>query len=171
MTAAENAFEKMGLEETEEYAVVENPINVAQTMLRTSLLGGLLETLSLNAHHDMPQRIFEVGDVTLLDKKMETGAKEHRRVAAAVTGIDAGFAQVRSIAEALAGQFKNRLEAKPLESGLFTPGRGAKIFLVKDDSKPAQIGQMGEVHPAVLERFRLTYPVAVFELDLQALAG
>ena len=171
MTAPENAFKRMGLEETEEYAEVENPINVAQTMLRTSLLAGLLETLSLNTHHDMPQQIFEVGDITLLDKKQETGASEHRRVAGAVTGVDAGFAQVRSIAEALAGQFKNRLEAVPLECGLFTPGRGAKILLVKDGSEPTEIGQMGEVHPAVLERFRLTHPTAVFELDLEALAS
>ena len=75
------------------------------------------------------------------------------------------------MAEALAGQFKNRLETKPTESGLFTPGRGAKILLVKDGSEPSEIGQMGEVHPEVLEKFKLTHPTAVFEMDLQALAG
>ena len=171
MTAPQNAYEKMGLKESDEYVEVENPISVAQTMLRTSLLSGLLETLSLNAHRDMPQQIFEVGDVTLLDKEQETGASEHRRVAAAITSVDTGFAQVRSMAEALAGQFKNRLETKPIENGLFTPGRGAKILLVKDGGEPLEIGQMGEVHPAVLEQFKLTHPTAVFELDLQALAS
>ena len=171
MTSVENAYEKMGLDESDGHVAVENPINVAQTMLRDSLLNGLLETLGLNTHHDMPQQIFEVGDITLLDKDKETGASEHRRVAVAVTGIEAGFAGVRSIAESLAGQFENKLKAEPIESGLFTPGRGAKILLVKDGDEPIEIGQIGEVHPAVLERFRLTHPTAVFELDLETLAN
>ena len=170
MTSPENAYTKMGLKESDKYVQVANPINVAQTMLRDSLLGGLLETLSLNTHHDMPQQIFEVGDVTLTDEDEETGTSQRRRVAVAVTGIEAGFAGVRSIAESLAGQFKKKLAAEPIESGLFTPGRGAKLLLAKDGDDPVEIGQVGEVHPAVLERFRLTHPTAVFELDLEALA-
>ena len=170
ISSPENAHAKMGLEEPQNYVQVGNPINVAQTMLRDSLVGGLLETLALNTHHDMPQQIFETGDITLLDEAGETGTKEHRRVAVAVTGVEAGFAEVRSIAESLAGQFKKKLEAEPMESGLFTPGRGAKILLAVDGDKPTQIGLIGEVHPAVLERFRLTHPTAVFELDLEALA-
>ena len=77
---------------------------------------------------------------------------------------------MRSIAESLAGQFGNKLEAEPIESGLFTPGRGAKLLLAKDGDDPIEIGQIGEVHPAVLERFRLTHPTAVFELDLEAIS-
>ncbi|MCK4850020.1 MAG: phenylalanine--tRNA ligase subunit beta [Phycisphaerae bacterium] len=171
MTSAESAYEKLGLAETQEYVEVENPISVAQTMLRTSLLAGLLETLSLNTHHDMPQQIFEVGEVTLLDKDAQTGASEYQRVAVAVTGSEAGFAQLRSIVESLAGQFKKRLTAEPLDIGLFTPGRGAKLLLSKGGSEPVCIGQIGEVHPAVLERFKLTHATAVFEVDLEALAN
>ena len=139
--------------------------------MREIKLSGCSVRNFLNTHHDMPQQIFEVGDITLLDKKEETGAGERRRVTAAVTGVDAGFAQVRSMAETVAEQFENKLQAKPLESGLFTPGRGASILLVKKGSEPIEIGQLGEVHPAVLERFKLTHPTAVFELDLEALAG
>ena len=171
MTSAESAYEKLGLAQTQEYVEVENPISVAQTMLRTSLLGGLLETLSLNTHHDMPQQIFEVGQVTLLDKKSQTGASEYERVAVAVTGVQAGFAQGRSIVESLAGQFKSQLTAEPLDNGLFTPGRGAKLLLAQADGKQKEIGQLGEVHPQILERFKLSHSTVVFELDLAALAG
>ena len=171
MSSAENVYEKLGLTEEQEYVEVENPISVAQTMLRTSLLGGLLETLSLNTHHDMPQQIFEVGEITLLDKDSQTGAREHQRVAVAVTGAEAGFAQGRSVAESLAVQFKNKLRAEPLENGLFTPGRGAKLLLAQVDGKPKEIGQLGEVHPQVLERFKLGHSTVIFELDLASLAG
>ena len=171
MTSAESAYEKLGLAQTQEYVEVENPISVAQTMLRTSLLGGLLETLSLNTHHDMPQQIFEVGQITLLDKKSQTGASEYERVAVAVTGVRAGFAQARSMAQALAGQFGKELKAEAIESGLFMPGRAAKLLLEKDGRKAVCIGQIGEVHPKVLERFKLTHPAAVFELDVEVLAN
>ena len=91
-----------------------------------------METLSLNTHHDMPQQIFEVGQVTLLDKKSQTGASEYERLAVAVTGVQAGFAQVRSMAQALAGQFGKELKAEAIESDLFMPGRGAKLLLEKE---------------------------------------
>ncbi len=170
MTSAESGYEKLGLAEAGDYVEVENPISVAQTMLRTSLLGGLLETLSLNTHHDMPQQIFEVGEVTLVDKDSQTGAREYQRVAVAVTGAEAGFAQGRSIAESVAGQFKSQLTAEPLDNGLFTPGRGAKLLLAQADGKQKEIGQLGEVHPQVLERFKLSHSTVVFELDLEGLA-
>ena len=130
-------------------------------------MAGLLETLSLNTHHDMPQQIFELGEITLLDKDSQTGAREHQRVAVALTGAEAGFAQGRSIAESLAGQFKKQLTAEPLDNGLFTPGRGAKLLLAQAN----EIGQLGEVHPQVLERFKLNHATVLFELDLAALAG
>ena len=171
MTAPEAAYAKLGLAEREDYVEVAHPISVAQTMLRTSLLGGLMETLSLNTHHDMPQRIFEVGEVTLLDGEAQTGASEHQRLAAAVTGAEASFAQARSVAESLARQFGCELQAEAMECGLFTPGRGAKLLLVQEDGRRVEVGQLGEVHPEVLERFRMSHPAAVFELDLQAMAG
>ena len=170
MSSPENAYEKLGLNVRDDFVEVENPISVAQTMLRTSLLAGLLETLSINTHHDMPQQIFELGEVTLLDKNSETGAGQHQRLAVAVTGVQAGFAQARSVAECLARQFKKQLTAEPLDLGLFTAGRGAKLLLTKDGGQGVRIGQIGEVHPEVLERFKLSHAVAVFELDLQALA-
>ena len=170
MTAPGAAYEKMGLAEGDDYVKVAHPISVAQTMLRTSLLGGLMETLSLNTHHDMPQRIFEVGEVTLLDAEAETGASEYQRVAVAVTGGQASFAQARSVAESLAKQFGCRLRAQSLNCGLFTPGRGAKLLLDKNGGEQDGLGQLGEVHPEVLERFRMSHPTAVFELDLEALA-
>ena len=169
MTSAENAYEKLGLAETQEYVTVENPISVAQTMLRTSLMAGLMETLSLNTHHDIPQQIFELGEVTLLDENSQTGAREHQRLAVALTGAQAGFAQGRSVAESLAGQFKKTLTAEPLENGLFTPGRGAKLLLAQADGKQKEIGQLGEVHPEVLERFKLSHSTVIFELDLERL--
>ncbi|MBL8877495.1 MAG: phenylalanine--tRNA ligase subunit beta [Phycisphaerales bacterium] len=62
---------------------IEHPISSEQTIARVSLLPGLLHTLSINKQYELPQRIFEVGDVSFADAGVETGAREQRRVAAA----------------------------------------------------------------------------------------
>jgi len=43
-------------------------------MVRTHLLPGILETFANNRDYGLPQRIFEIGDVSILDEHAETGA-------------------------------------------------------------------------------------------------
>ena len=40
-----------------------NPISENQTIMRSHLLGSLMATFSRNRTREMPQRIFELGDV------------------------------------------------------------------------------------------------------------
>ncbi|MCD4809168.1 MAG: phenylalanine--tRNA ligase subunit beta, partial [Methanosarcinales archaeon] len=44
---------------------LKHPISEDQTMVRTTILPNLMEILSLNQHRELPQRIFEVGDVVV----------------------------------------------------------------------------------------------------------
>jgi phenylalanyl-tRNA synthetase beta chain len=63
-------------------------------MLRTTILPNLLEILSFNQHRELPQRIFEVGDVV---------ASGRNDVHLAAVAIDprANFSEIRSIVDAV----------------------------------------------------------------------
>lgn len=160
----ELSFERCGLPRLDQHVVLAHPISVDQTMLRVSILPGLLETLAINLGHEYPQRIFEVGLATQLDPRHEAGAGEFLLLAAALAGDGIGYADVRALADALLGELRpehRRLVWEPSTAGLFATGRGAELSL-----DGAWIGRLGEVHPAVLERFRIIHPVALLEFKL-----
>jgi len=169
LTSEEATYAKTGIPDRDAHVRLDNPISVEQTMLRVSLVPGLMETLALNLGHPYPQRIFEVGLVTTVDEAAETGAREHLHAGFALAGDGTGYADARAALDAFlremgAGPAVARYV--PLEIPLFLPGRGAEV-LVGDRS----VGFLGEVHPEVLERYRVVHPVAVAEVRLEELPG
>lgn len=141
---------------------IENPISVEQTLARPWLLPGLLETLAINRRFDLPQHLFEVGDVCLVDAAAETGAREERHLAAVMIGTHVGYADIRAVCDALAHELTAPLAIAPAPHASLIPGRSAEIR----GQDGAAIGLMGELHPAVLENYGLKHAVAVVELDL-----
>jgi phenylalanyl-tRNA synthetase beta chain len=168
LSSEEIQYDAMRLPRSPECVVIEYPISVEQTIIRTSLLPGLLDTFAVNADHPMPQRIFEVGNVSLLAPKSETGAQELGRVAAAAIGPKVDYSELRSTCEAFLRELGWQLEVQAADIGAFIPGRGANIF-AKRDGERHQLGIIGELHPEVLERFKLVQPASVFEIDLSRL--
>jgi phenylalanyl-tRNA synthetase beta chain len=146
---------------------IENPISSEQTICRLSLLPGLLETLSINKRYDLPQSIFEVGDVSRVDPDAETGAREERLAAAALIGAHVGYADVRAVCDALSHELSVRADVSPLAHPSFIPGRAAALR----DPGGRELGRMGEVHPEVLESYGLKHAVAVLEVSLPMLVG
>lgn len=57
---------------------------------------------------------------------------------------------------------------REIDDPTFFPGRAAAIF-VRIGGKTRRIGELGVLHPSVLEAFDLRYPVSTLELDLQVL--
>ncbi len=146
---------------------IENPISTEQTRLRTRLLPGLLQVFRHNLHQPLPQRIYEVGDVTLLDADAETGAFEERRLAFGVIGPKAGFTEVRAWVEAVAREFGHTAVCTAAEEAPFLEGRCARLDLASGEAA----GVFGEVHPEVLARFGLENPTVLAELSIEVLAG
>jgi phenylalanyl-tRNA synthetase beta chain len=136
-------------------------------MLRRSLLPGLLQTLSINIDYDLPQVIFEAGNVTVLDDSVPTGAREVPHLAVAAIGPQVGFDTVRSILNSVAHEFGKAIETAPDDTPTYIPGRAAKILLGPERTP---IGALGEIHPEVLESHKLIYPAAAFEVRLSSLA-
>jgi phenylalanyl-tRNA synthetase beta chain len=131
---------------------VMHPISELHTIIRTSLLSSLLEILSINQHHPLPQRIFAVGEVV-----------EERRtrmnLAAASIHSKASFSEIRSVVDGCLREMAVAAEMAPSRDGAFWPGRGADIFV-----EGVRMGCYGEVHPDVIRGFGLEQPVVAMEL-------
>ena len=131
---------------------VMHPISQEQTMLRTTILPNLLEILSLNQHRELPQQIFEVGDVI---------AGGHNKVHLAAVAIDprANFSEIRSAVDTVMHERGVVYEIADSDDPAFIEGRRAEIVV---GGKCA--GVFGEVHPGVILNFGLDQPVIAFEM-------
>ncbi|MBD3160560.1 MAG: phenylalanine--tRNA ligase subunit beta [Candidatus Eisenbacteria bacterium] len=145
---------------------IENPISREQTRIRTRLLPGLLEIFRKNLHEPLPQRIFEVGDVSLLDEEAETRASEHRLVAFGIVAPKTGFTDARAVVEAVGREFGEQLVWEPAAEPPFLEGRCARVRV-----GPVDVGVLGEIDPDVLGRFGLENPTVMGELSVDRLAG
>lgn len=155
LTSPEEHLTRLGYPADLPCVRIENPASVEATILRRHLFTGLLATLSVNTTAEMPQHIFEIGDVFEPDGQAETGVRGRRRVGIAMAGPRTGFADIKAVVEALGHELDSKLEFRAQSLPFGIDGRGAAA---------GNWGVLGEVHPEVLERFGITQPVAVAEL-------
>jgi phenylalanyl-tRNA synthetase beta chain len=162
LTTPEQQFERLRLPTPEGYPEVSNPKLKAYNVVRTHLMGGLLEALRENRRRPMPLGLFEIDNVTDLDATAETGAAEERRMAFVEIGKASGYATARSTIDALLRELGWQPEYAAVTHKTFVEGRAATFTV---DGMP--VGILGEVHPEVLANFGLTHPVALAELTLE----
>ena len=91
-------YEKMNQPE-EPHVQVARPITIDRTMIRTSLINSLMEFLEDNKHEDLPQKIFEIGDVLYLDDSKENKTVASKKLAALVCHSTANFTEIKSVLE------------------------------------------------------------------------
>jgi len=160
LQSAERHFEKLLIPETGRHVVVSNPKTIEQKVLRTHLMTGLMETLSKNKRRPMPLRIFEIGNVVILDDETETGVNESRHIGALLMGPNIGYAEARATLDALLFELGYRGEYRQADHPSFIGGRLAEINTDKC------LAHAGEIHQQVLNNFGLIFPVAYLELRL-----
>jgi phenylalanyl-tRNA synthetase beta chain len=175
---------------TVEAVRMQNPLSVEGSVLRTSMLPGLLDASARNrAFGARGVGLFELGNVFFADPPRDDsvarrfrmtgeageqdpdrlmGVREEERVGIVLAGTvsPAGW----NVPELSAGFFvaKGLVERlvpcarfEPAEVPYLHPGRSA-VVLVGDE----EAGWVGELHPEVLRRFDLDgWPVAALELD------
>ncbi len=143
---------------------IANPISKEYNTTRKKLLPQLMDTLLLNRSEEKPIRIFEVGDIILLDPDEETGTKREVHLSAASYHEEADFTEIRSTLDfiMISLGYENDFEIKPNKNLSYIDGRYGDIYL-----KGSKVGEIGEIHPEVLLNFKLEFPVAAFELNLQ----
>lgn len=152
------------------------PLSEEGSIMRTTLLAGILETLSYNAkrkHDDLS--VFELARVYL---PTEQGAlpQEPLYLGGALMGraFEAGWAQpqkqvdfydAKGIIERLLTDLRIRgWSFKPQTHPSLHPGRTA-VLEVNGES----CGYIGEIHPAVKEEYNLNSTAILFELNIEAL--
>lgn len=161
---------------------VHNPLREEESLLRTTLLPGLLGAARFNVHHGTAEvALFEIGRVFLAEESPEFGAipDQPAHVGFVIVGTfgtggpdgnprpaDAhtAAAVARSISTAL-GHGEPGIEAVDLRP--MHPGRGAVVRTGAGD----EIGFVGELHPKVARSWDLPGRVVVGELDLGVLVG
>lgn len=165
LTSQENLFAKMNCKK-EQIIELANPKVQTFTCLRNWLLPSLIEFLSNNLSVEYPQRVFELGTVTLLDEKKETKTKDDYKLAAVVSHANASFSEIKS---ALDMFFVNMgLEWKIEESAhpSFIEGRVGTVVV-----NGTSVGCVGEIHPEVLNKWKLENPTAAFELNMEKIVS
>ena len=157
-----------------------NPLSEEQSIMRTTLLPGLLKTLQDNFHHrTMDQLLFEIGAVYLPRRlPLEELPRESLRLSLAATGRlpeanwysasrTAGFFVVKGAIEALLDRFGiEGAEYVPARLPFGHPTRSAALMIQGE-----RAGCLGEVRPQVAEKWDFPQPTAFAELDLEMLMG
>jgi phenylalanyl-tRNA synthetase beta chain len=152
---------------------LDNPMSSDQSVLRTTLLGSLLDVASLNrARGASAVRLFEAGAV-YLPHEGERLPREPYRIAALLIGPvrpatwrdpdprRADFYAAKGVLSDLLDSLRVGWDVSRGQEPFLHPGRSAQILI---DGGPA--GWLGEIHPLVAAEWDLTDTVAGFELDL-----
>ena len=162
LTNEEAHYEKMNQPE-ENHVQVARPITIDRTMIRTSLINSLMEFLEDNKHEDLPQKIFEIGDVLYLDESKENKTRSSKKLAALICHSTANFTEIKSVMTSVLSNLGYTMEITDSENKTFIEGRVADV--TGESQKGIIKGFFGEVSPEVITNFTLDYPVIAFEIE------
>ena len=162
LTSEEAHYEKMNQEE-KPHVQVARPITIDRTMIRTSLINSLMEFLEDNKHEDLPQKIFEIGDVLYLDDSKENKTVSSKKLAALICHSTANFTEIKSVMTSVLSNLGYTMEISDSENKTFIEGRVADVEGVSE--KGYVKGFFGEISPEVITNFTLEYPVIGFEIE------
>jgi phenylalanyl-tRNA synthetase beta chain len=168
-----------------------NPISHEHAVLRTTLIGGLLDAARHNVARDVERvALYESGRVYLVEPAPDGGgalagafpgrmpppAREPHRLGALVVGPlgaagwrgsreRAAFYELKGVVEVLAAELGAEIAVRPSREPFLHPARAGRIALGGEE-----VGWIGEVHPRVAGRWDLPQ-AAAFEVDLAPLVA
>ena len=154
-----------------------NPLAEDQSIMRTTLIPGLLTTMKKNINQkNLNLKLFEVGRV-FLNQKKDKLPQEMKMLAALATGLyqeEAWNIEKRDVDfYDLKGGLENLLEALHIINYSFSPCSynpflhpSKALNLMINHEK---VGILGETHPQLLEDFQLPQKAYLFEISLSPL--
>lgn len=163
---------------------LENPLSEEASVMRTSLVPGMLDMLSWNLNRDVADaRLFEISSVYELanGERIEPHRACLGATVASVRGalpasgaLDVSKGEQAAAAEVfrgfkgdienLLGAFAGEVKYKPADAEYLHPGRSARALV-----NGVPVGQFGQIRPAVAEARKLRQDVYLAELDLEQL--
>ena len=163
MLTSEEAHYKNMNQEEKPHVQVARPITIDRTMIRTSLINSLMEFLEDNKHEDLPQKIFEIGDVLYIDETKENKTVASKKLAGVICHSTANFTEIKSVVTSILANLGYSMEITDSENKTFIAGRVADVTGVAQNGSIK--GFFGEVSPEVITNFTLEYPVIAFEIE------
>jgi len=128
------------------------------TILRDSILPGLIENLSRNIHESYPQKMFETGSVFNLHDPIS----EKINLAVISAHKDANFTEIKSVLQtALKIGFGIQIQTKTTVNSSFEDGHCANIIFNGN-----VIGIIGEIDSKIIVNYKIRVPVVGFEISL-----
>ncbi|MCW6168716.1 MAG: phenylalanine--tRNA ligase subunit beta [Thermoplasmatales archaeon] len=135
-----------------------NPKSLDYSIPRDRLIFGMLDFFRLNKRRKLPQETFEIGKVVI-----HMGEKTHLCIG--LTNSKAGFSEIKRIVDPFLSRLNiQRTDITQTSYYGFIQGRTGSLSV-----GGKEIGLIGEIHPALLEKFELVNPVAMAELDLDSI--
>jgi phenylalanyl-tRNA synthetase beta chain len=123
-----------------------------------------MEFLSNNTHVVYPQKLFEVGDYVDWDDTLPTRTRDVRGLSCVSAHSRANFTEMKSDLEPLMTNLGLAFTVKPIEHPSFLAGRVGSIQVGSEE-----VGIIGELHPQVIENWKVQNPVSAMELELDRL--
>ena len=128
------------------------------TILRDSILPGLIENLSRNIHESYPQKMFETGGIFNLDKPIS----EKTNLSVISAHKDANFTEIKSVLQTvLKIGFGIQIETQTTKNSSFKDGHCANIIFNKNI-----IGIIGQIDSTIIDNYKIRVPVVGFEISL-----
>jgi phenylalanyl-tRNA synthetase beta chain len=128
------------------------------TILRDSILPGILENLSRNIHESYPQKLFETGTVFSKGSPI----KESTILACVSAHKDTSFTEIKAVLQSLLKTDSNiECSTKASTNPMFSQGKMADVIIAGK-----KVGTIGEIALQVIENFKIRVPVSGFELVL-----
>jgi phenylalanyl-tRNA synthetase beta chain len=154
-----------------------NPLVDEQSVMKTTLLPGLLETTARNMNfRSLDLKLFEIRRV-YLPVESEAMPREQLYIVGAITGLRDGdgwsrptemsdFFDAKGIVETVLDSLAIGGISWTTEDpeSYFHPGKSCRIFAGREC-----IGSVGELHPTVQKNFEIEKPTFCFELNFEKL--
>jgi phenylalanyl-tRNA synthetase beta chain len=130
------------------------------TMVRNMLYPETMRALLANRSAQQPFRLFELDQIVDIHEKEETGTITHYKLCMILGHASATFDEMKGNVDALARFMGNPAKYSPVSLPGFIEGRTAHVKIGNFN------GFLGEMHPRVLDRLSVSFPVVVFECYL-----
>ena len=153
-------------DERQNPVVIRNPLGEDTSVMRTSLVPSMLNSLALNMNRGNDSaRLMEVAPAFFPAKDGEL--PEHRRtLCIGFYGENADFYELKRVILCLCARYGLKPDVREGGDGYYHPGRKAVLTLRGGSVK---LGQMGEIHPLTAEKFDIPGRVYVAEVNIAAL--
>ncbi|MBQ3079418.1 MAG: phenylalanine--tRNA ligase subunit beta [Clostridia bacterium] len=163
-------IEKLNLSEGDprlNTVVIRNPLGEDTSVMRTTLVPSMLNSLSLNMNRgNADAKLMEISPVFMPAENDGELPKEVPTLLIAMYGNGADFFTLKETVLCLLERYGLKPYVSAGGDNYYHPGRKALLTLRGGSVK---LGQMGEIHPDVAEAFDMTARAYVAEIDITAL--